>query len=173
MRMKLVLIAGLCMIAEGLMAADSYLCIAEHTVGFTFDKERKLWRSQIFMPNDKYLITEASESVKQYYEQLYKKNSTALPHSFKEVVWVQKDFGIKNDQGAACDGDFDEAGIIICKGIYDFRMNKRTMRFLNIAPLGYWNIKSGPPENIAEIFGFMAEEGKFTPAMSIGRCSLM
>jgi hypothetical protein len=112
----LVLIAGL-LISSSVWAADSYLCVAEMTTGFSFDGSKKKWISADFRSEKKLVITRAKQ---------------------KLHAWEVKEAG-DTRPGATCEKDFNEAGNLFCSGIFDLRFNSRKLRFLYVYPIGYWS----------------------------------
>src|SRR5262245_40293179 len=96
-------------------AQDSYLCIADQTTGFIYDKNLKSWKQTTFKAGDRYLLTRAS----------------------KQGSWILKKFGEQHAM-AEC-GQFNTAGNLLCgDGGADFRMNRDNLRFLYVFPHGYW-----------------------------------
>ena len=99
------------------LAADSYLCVAEQTTGFSYDAAKKAWRSADFRSEKKIAITRAAK---------------------KAGVLEAKEVG-DSRPGAVCEQDFNEAGNLFCSGVFDLRFNRRQLRFLYVYPIGYWS----------------------------------
>jgi len=93
---------------------DSYLCVAESAVGFSFNKTAKKWEWANFKAEDKYLVSKSSEASKE---------------------WEVKKIGASS--GTPCTGGFDEYGFIRCEGRLDFRMNNKSLRYIIVHPYGY------------------------------------
>lgn len=110
------LITGV-LISSGVWAADSYLCVADLTTGFTFDGSKKKWTSADFRSEKKLVITRSKQ---------------------KLHAWEVKEAG-DTRPGATCEKDFNEAGNLFCSGIFDLRFNNRKLRFLYVYPIGYWS----------------------------------
>ncbi|MDP1609538.1 MAG: hypothetical protein Q8M11_00660 [Sulfuritalea sp.] len=81
----------------------------------------------------------------------------------KPYAWEVKEVGDARP-GATCEQDFNEAGNLFCTGIFDIRFNSRKLKFLYVYPIGYWSDDDK---------GGMSREGANTPAMAIGKCSVM
>jgi hypothetical protein len=110
------LLAGV-LISLNAGAADSYLCAADLTTGFSFDDAKKKWASAVFRSEKKLVIAKSSQ---------------------KAYAWEVKEVG-DSRPGATCEQDFNEAGNLFCSGIFDVRFNKRKLRFLYVYPIGYWS----------------------------------
>ncbi|MCM2288114.1 MAG: hypothetical protein NDI67_03720 [Sulfuritalea sp.] len=98
-------------------AADSYVCVAELTTGFSFDGAKKKWKSADFRSEKKLVITRSKQ---------------------RSHAWEAKEVG-DNRPGATCENDFNEAGNLFCSGVFDIRFNNRNLRFLYVYPIGYWS----------------------------------
>lgn len=140
--MRSILVAAFFVTSLEALAADSYLCIAEHTAGFSFDGARGEWSATTFKTDAQFLISRAER---------------------KGMVWEVKEIGSKNPV-YVCGADFNEIGNLFCNGIGELRMNRKNLRFLTVYPVGYWTDKIKGQEDF-----FV--EGRNTPAMSIGKCS--
>lgn len=105
-------------------AADSYLCVAEMTTGFTYDANKKAWRSADFRSEKKLAITRSKN---------------------KPYAWEAKEVG-DSRPAASCENDFNEAGNLFCTGVFDLRFNRRQLRFLYAYPIGYWSDGAGARE---------------------------
>lgn len=81
----------------------------------------------------------------------------------KPYAWEVKEVG-DNRPGATCEQDFNEAGNLFCSGVFDLRFNSRKLRFLYVYPIGYWSDDEK---------GGMSREGANTPALAIGKCSVI
>jgi len=83
------------------------------------------------------------------------------------LKWIVSEFG---DSGlhAWSEHDFSDAGGIRAYGASgEFAMNKKNLRFLRTAIMGYWN------EAVPGARGRSVVEGKTTPVISIGKCSVL
>lgn len=119
-RHRLILLFGL-LLAFAANAADSFLCVAEMTTGFTYDAAKKTWKSADFRSEKKLAITRAKQ---------------------KPYAWEAKEVG-DSRPAAICERDFNEAGNLFCSGVFDLRFNKNQLRFLYVYPIGYWSDESG------------------------------
>ncbi|MDP2134352.1 MAG: hypothetical protein Q8J99_12135 [Sulfuritalea sp.] len=99
------------------IAADSYVCLAELTTGFSFDAGKNKWKSADFRSEKKLVLTRAKQ---------------------KPYAWEAKEVG-DSRPGATCEHDFNDAGNLFCSGVFDIRFNSRTLRFLYVYPIGYWS----------------------------------
>jgi hypothetical protein len=93
---------------------DSYLCVAESAVGFSFNKASQQWERANFKADKKYLVSKSSEGGK---------------------TWEVKEMG--QSEGTTCEEGFNENGFIKCKGLLDFTMNKNSLRYILVHPYGY------------------------------------
>jgi hypothetical protein len=96
--------------------ADQYLCIADASTGFTFDKASKKWKQTNFRVNDNKYIISSSKSESSTYQ--IKKMGSDFVFSF-------------------CTDDFNEYGYLYCG---DFKFNKDNGRFINTYTTGYFNV---------------------------------
>jgi len=133
------LILLVCLISTSGLADEYYLCIGEQTTGFDYNKKNKRWSTASFHTN-KWMVKKSTDP------------------SYKQEVW---EFG-DSVPTIKCGEDFDEFGSLVCGDIMQFRMNKNSLRYLYIYPVGYWSdtnkLKS-------------LNEGENTPLMEIGKCS--
>jgi hypothetical protein len=64
MRLDGVLLVTLLWLLPSAVAAESYLCIPDKATGFKFDAKQEIWRNVEFMPEFKYVVTQADDSSK-------------------------------------------------------------------------------------------------------------
>jgi len=117
--MRSAVILGVILIAvlpnsSALAKDDSYLCVAEDAVGFSFNKTSKKWERANFKAEDKYLVSKSSEASK---------------------GWEVKKIG--ESSATPCEGGFDENGFLTCIELLDFRMNNKSLRYMVIHRYGY------------------------------------
>lgn len=93
---------------------NSYLCVPEDAVGFSFDKATKKWRHANFIAERKYLLSK---------------------HSGEKRGWEVKVIG--DSFGTGCERGFNEVGFIECNGLIDFTMNNRSLRYIIVHKYGY------------------------------------
>ncbi len=122
-------------------AADEdakYLCIGNKSTGFKYENGN--WNSVDFKVDKRYLV-----AVKK--------------HWFKdEVLYSITEFG-KDRASFYCDKEApDKYGYIICEeGLGSFRVNIRTLRYMDVYPVGYID---GKDNNATD-----------TPSIEIGTCT--
>jgi len=123
--------------------AEQYICVAEHVVGFGYDKFTKKWEGALFSQKGKYVISECSD-----------KEGYFSGCSYKVT---------KVGAGYFCDcKGFNVSGSLLCEcigGIGEFKFNKKTGRYLYSYLFGYWNDLED------------TKEGNNTPYIEIGICS--
>jgi hypothetical protein len=130
---------------SGIAHAEAYLCVEEQSTGFRFESANKTWHPTNFQPNDKFTV---------------KRNTTA-----GKTKWVVLEAG-HSLPIFSCDEDFTSAGAMRCESKYgEFNMNKSQLRFLSTYTWGYWN-ETVPGEK-------GGAEGRDTPRIGIGKCSIM
>lgn len=122
--------------------AESYLCVADKSAGFYFDKQSKTWDTTTFKAGQKYLVVRGK----------------AEGDSSGAAAWLVKEVG-EESAAAVCDRDFNEYGYLHCSGFHEFRMNRKNGRFLMAYFIGYVSA------------GIVGKEGEDTPNMAIGKCS--
>lgn len=135
----------MCVTAGAAEETRSYLCIADDATGFAYNKSVKKWRSGGFNVDDMRYI------LKRY----------SIGNGPKR--WGVFNFG-EADAGIAtipCQGDFNEAGVLLCENYSYFRFDRETSRFLYVYLVGY------------TAAGKVGAEGGDTPVMAIGKCSVI
>lgn len=129
------------------VAAEGYVCVANHAAGMAFDKNKKGWNATTFKPAGKYLVTKAKPG-----------------DTITNGVWVVKYVGT-DGPAYSCADDFDkEYGTLLCRGIGEFRFNRKTNRFLSSYMLGYYSDDSVKGSTLFA-------EGSQNPSIEIGTCS--
>ena len=123
-------------------ADEHYLCTADSSNGFYFNKSAKIWQRTKFKADSKYTISK--------------------PEGSNWAFVVRK---IRNFSPiATCKDGFDEAGLLFCKGTgYDFRFNRKNGRYLSAYLLGYFNVLPGTND--------LSDATSETPFIEIGTCS--
>ena len=126
-------------------AVDSYVCTAEKSTGFAYDKE---WQIANFnVSTNKYFITKSKRN------------------DFITSEWEVKRIG-KNYPTYYCPKDFDKFGYLNCELMGTFTMNNNNLRYLLIFPFGYVS------DNIKDEKGnVIIKEGESKPFLEIGKCS--
>ena len=110
--MKQFLTILLFIFATSTHAQNSYLCVADSVVGFTFNRVTKSWTQTNFAAEDaKYLL------------------------SLTNNRWEWKKIGKK--QSLVNCGQFSEYGILSCDGLWNIQFNKTNLRFLQTYMFGY------------------------------------
>lgn len=149
MRRALAAAIATTMLYAHLAHAESYLCVADSAAGFVYSKTSKRWTSTTFKSVEKYLLVRPTEAEKVVFS----------------GAWVLKEVG-NDTPSAGCESEFGEAETLRCEGIYDFRFNCTSGRFLMAYLYGYWT--DPPDKRTAALFG---DEGTNTPYLQIGKCS--
>ena len=121
---------------------DSFLCVADKSVGFSFNKSTKEWESTNFKAEGKYVLSKPSDKAK---------------------GWELKEFGSSITD--KCAGGFSENGFIYCKGWKDFQMNNKSLRFQIVYAAGY------VISEYLDLDDGQHAEGSVTPYLEIGKCS--
>jgi len=122
-------------------ASEQYLCEETAGGGVYYEEQPKRWKSAIFRPNGKYIVSKPlSDSF----------------YSGKQFVVTKLG---ERDPAYTCSQPFSEHGFLICEGAGEFRMNSRTLRFQVYYFLGYviGDVELDAPGN--------------TPSVMIGVCS--
>lgn len=126
--------------------AQSYICAVDAATGFSYDKVLRQWSSVNFKAVSKYVISRTKDQ-----SSAWKVTETgeSIPTTF-------------------CKQDFDRDGELRCIGLEEvFLFNRKSMRFMTTNTMGYWN--EGSLQNVFP----NRNEGSLTPAISIGRCTLL
>jgi len=126
----------------GVAVAEQYLCVAEHSTGFSYDKATKEWKNTNFKTSTNYLVSKADGT---------------------KYAWQVTEIG-KTRPSFRCESDFDEYGYLSCSGIGgDLNFNKKNGRFLHSYLIGYYIV-------LPEV-NKLTDEGSDTPFIEIGKCS--
>jgi len=155
----------------------NYLCIAEQSAGFYYNKSKKEWLATTFKTDGKYIIREGSEEELNFFQSLFEV-------SFTEAI--KKEIGPKPkyvvvipgiDEAAFICPDYDWRGHLNCEGAWtggkSFWFNNQSLRFMKIDNSGYV-ITLTPVlrfEGQSIPYNPYAKEGKYTPHMEIGTCT--
>lgn len=132
-----------CLLTAIASAGDSYLCVGDMATGFKYNKTQNQWLTAKFKTH-KYVVIKSKR---------------------ENTVWEVREMG-KQYTLAACENEFDRYGYLNCNYGYDFRMNKRNLRFNMIYPFGHYN------DNIKDNKGNLSDtEGESAPFIEIGKCS--
>ena len=123
----------------GVAVAEQYLCIAEHSVGFSYDKVKKEWENTNFKAYRKYVISERD----------------GTKYAF-QVTTVGEDIAL-----IFCESDFDQDSYLSCTGLGDSRFNKNNGRYLYSFPYGYYDVL--PPRMDGGSDTPLIEIGKCSP----------
>ena len=100
--------------SSALAQSNSYLCVAENAVGFSFNKSKNQWEQTSFKDERKYLLSKSNDKTKGW-----------------EIKRIGESIGIE------CPGGFDEAGFIECKELMEFQMNNQSLRYIIVFKYGY------------------------------------
>ena len=97
--MKLLILLLSTLFALPALAADQYLCIAEKSMGFEADNEKKEWKPTAFLPSEKFIVRE-------------RKDDDVVEHGVLDGAWVMQKFGREELYGCKYEqGPFD----VLCK----------------------------------------------------------
>jgi len=126
---------------------EGYICAMDMSTGFYF--EAGAWHSTKFIPDKNLTVRRSTQADK----------------------WVLSELG-EQTATSSCSDDFDEAGNLYCGkefpdeagvsrvGSYDFRINRKSLRFVIAYLEGYYNAIPG-------------NEADNTPYIAIGKCRPM
>lgn len=134
-------------VAQGVNAAEQYLCVAEDVTGFAFDGAD--WKATDFKADQKYIV-----KLTQHYDAVMEKNAPAAVFQLgKQYPWFY------------CRSDGSQHDTVSCDGMYgnSFIFSQKNGRFIVSSPIGYISSK-GYTDGIRK-------EGGQTPYMEIGKCS--
>ena len=142
MKLRLLFVICIWLIPTSIFAADSYLCIADKSTGFYYNKDTKEWESTSFKTDDKFILKKAKED-----------SDVVTVEGAKVGDLIYHNFGSSFPFGYCTEiGGWENT--YDCKimggGIAKFSANKMT--FLKVYTYGYWR-------------------GTDTPYMEIGKCS--
>ena len=105
----------------GAALAQQYLCVAEQAAGFSYDKEKKEWKTTTFGVRSKYVVSKAE----------------GAKHAF-EVTEIGKTV-----PSFYCESDFDRLGFLRCpNALGEFKFNKDNGRYLSSYLAGYYDMLS-------------------------------
>jgi hypothetical protein len=121
--------------------AEYYLCTTEASTGLAYDEATKAWRPATFRKADKYI---------------FRKSSTA------QSGWEVVRDGFESPL-FPCDNDFDPKQILQCRGVPQYFLNRKTLRFMRVYWMGYWS------DDLAA-GGAASAQGRDTPSIEIGTC---
>ena len=127
-----------CLLSTSVRAEDSYLCAGEQATGFGFNEKNAKWNAANLTA--KRWIVKVDDT--------YSKGFVVLEEGAKYP--------------ASFCGYFDSAGNLLCQGFWQFRMNRRSLRFISAYLEGYWNYDAKDMKN---------KEGESAPSIEIGNCS--
>ena len=119
---------------------EKYICIAEKTVGFSYNEHTKGWLEAVFKTDNKYILSECPGS---------------------DCAYRLVEIGGKNPV-STCKETFNSAGYIFCSMLTKFKFNKDNGRFLLVHSLGYYNVSPGVYTDKSSPTPYM-EIGKCSP----------
>ena len=133
----------ICLVVASIsIAADSYLCVADKSVGFRYNEQSKKWVEAIFDVTDvKYIITTSEPLIDN--------------EKISNRAWAIKNLGDEYPF-AYSNENFSNNDSIIIKAGYEFFIDKKSLRYLKVYNQGYWSGK---------------DNNKDTPYLEIGKCS--
>jgi len=121
---------------------EQYLCIADQSIGFEYNKIAKQWGGARFEAGSKYVISKSKD-----------------PNAAFQIT----EGGVSSPIGL-CGQGFDDAGYLVCNIVFGtFTFHKSNGRFIRSNPFGYAEVG---PDSIVK-----SDEETDTPYMEIGKCS--
>lgn len=114
-----------------------YYCENSATVGFARDEPSNQWVGAVFGDRESYSIIESEDGA-------------------YEIKVVGRDLY------AGCYGDFDKRGFLDCEGVFMFKFNRISGRFIAAFPHGFYNVVPGMNE--------LTDKTVDWPWMRIGTC---
>lgn len=136
------------LVATSVWAQERYLCVAEMSTGFAFNKQNKSWHSTTFKTDEKFIV---------------RKPLPADGAGLQKSAWLIAKLG-DTFPTSSCEKDFYNNETLFCEGLQTFKFSKKTMRFLSGYLIGYWSDDVG---STSQVFS----EGQNTPNLTIGKCS--
>lgn len=125
-------------------SAQSWLCIADMSTGFSYNKTLNKWEHTRFNVDDERLIIKPSTGTSRAYE-VFEFGNTS------------------NIAAATCGSAPNEYGFLFCDGLFgEFKFNSKNLRYVRTYIAGYVEIL---PDNL------FSKEGNDTPNIEIGKCS--
>lgn len=107
-------------------AGKQYLCVADKSTGFSYDKALKEWRPTTFEADSKYVISNPNDG---------------------HLAFVVRILG-ESWAMAKCKHDFNDVGVLFCGGsAMDFRFNRANGRYIMFHTLGYYSVLPGNQED--------------------------
>src|SRR5262245_39549590 len=95
---------------------EQYLCVADQSAGFRYEKTAKEWESARFKTDSKFIIAPSKDH--------------------KAAFQITKVGG--SSPVGACTESYDEVGNLDCDMLFGtFKFNKNNGRFINVSPWGY------------------------------------
>ena len=113
---RLSILLGSLLFSFSSFAQTSYLCIADKSTGFSFNKTTGEWNPTVFKTTNKYLISKSTS---------------------KDMAWDVKNVG-ESVADTFCEKDFNDMGVLRCLGMKTFYINRKNGRYIASSPLGYW-----------------------------------
>jgi hypothetical protein len=131
--------------------AEQYFCVADSSVGFSYNPSNIKWEQASFNVSDKKYII-----------------SKRTPDSPEPVFQVAGEFQVmrvgENNPIAQCKQGFNENGFLQCDGIFgEIRFNKDNGRYILSYLGGYFNVVPGKNK--------ITDSTSDTPLIEIGKCS--
>jgi hypothetical protein len=124
-------------------SAQTWLCIADMTTGFGFDKTTKRWKETSYSPEEsRYIVTPSNKPEWEYLVMEFGSDDT-IPY-------------------ATCRDGPTRYGFISCDALFgEFKFNKNNLRYVRTSVVGYAEITPTTP----------TKDGDDAPVIEIGRCS--
>ena len=124
---------------------ERYLCIADKATGFIYNETGDEWETTTFNVEDSRYIVAKSDHF------LFER----FPFSVTQVGAAEP--------MTACEEGFNRVGLMGCRVIRDFVLNRINGRFVHTNTSGYYDVLPG--------FGDITDATSGTPFIEIGKCS--
>jgi len=118
MNKKALLLATLSFFSGSAIADAGYVCIADLVTGFHHNTERDTWENAVFLPGERFLISEVRQDV-------YKVATAGERNAWSTICTLRTD---QSDDSFSC-----------ASGTNELHFNRSELRFTAFRYFGYWN----------------------------------
>ena len=139
--------------------AQSWICLEEMATGLYLNESTNKWEIANFRPTEKYLVAPIPE-------QINSDSPEVIPYGIKSFgegynkYSCKEGFFLNTNISETEQPDYMKIDILNCKGIGDFKFDRRSLRFLRTYPVGYIRKNEDGTEN-----------GNDTPLVAVGTCA--
>jgi hypothetical protein len=149
MRLSLLFAAAIAVLPTATHGAETYICVGDQSTGFFYDDATKEWRQSSFRTdNDRFVVRRPNDRA-DYWDVTRTGDDVPLAEC-KKSSWLS---GVMS---------FD----VVCRGAFEFRMNRKTLRFLSANLSGYYNESQSGDSGLMN-----PRDGTSTPTVTIGKCA--